>query len=429
MNILLNPSRESWPAFWKRPAFDSSGLENAVSEILNNVRIKGDSALRSYSEVFDGVSVQEFRVSVAEISEASSYVREDLKKAMQLAKLNIEKFHKAQIIDEQPVETAPGVKCWRKSVPVENVGLYIPGGSAPLFSTVLMLVIPAKIAGCRKIAICTPPSKNGKVSPLILYAALITGVADVYRLGGAQAIAAMAYGTESIPKVDKIFGPGNRFVTKAKEMVQLNGIPIDMPAGPSEVIVIAGKTSDPSFVAADLLSQAEHGADSQVILLTDDQDLLFKVKNETESQVKYLPRKEIVLKSLANSLLILLDSLDDCIEFSNGYAPEHLIISTSDPSELAGRVANAGSVFLGKYSCESAGDYATGTNHTLPTNGFARNYSGVSVESFIKRISFQEVTGEGLGIIGPYVELMAEAESLIGHRNAVALRLKSLKND
>jgi histidinol dehydrogenase len=429
MNILLNPSRESWPTFWKRPAFDSSGLENAVSEILNNVRIKGDSALRSYSEVFDGVSVQEFRVSVAEICEASSYVREDLKKAMQLAKLNIEKFHKAQIIDEQPVETSPGVKCWRKSVPVENVGLYIPGGSAPLFSTVLMLAIPAKIAGCRKIAICTPPSKNGKVSPLILYAALITGVADVYRLGGAQAIAAMAYGTESIPKVDKIFGPGNRFVTKAKEMVQLNGVSIDMPAGPSEVIVIAGKTSDPSFVAADLLSQAEHGADSQVILLTDDQDLLFKVKNETESQVKYLPRKEIALKSLANSLLILLDSLDDCIEFSNGYAPEHLIISTSDPSELAGRVANAGSVFLGKYSCESAGDYATGTNHTLPTNGFARNHSGVSVESFIKRISFQEVTGEGLGIIGPYVELMAEAESLIGHRNAIALRLKSLKND
>lgn len=429
MNILFNPSRDSWPSLWKRPASGSPEVESAVGDILKKVRDEGDPALLSYSEEFDRALIKNLRVPAAEISEAFALVPENLKQALQLAKSNIEKFHRSQINDDPVVETSPGVKCWRKSVPVENVGLYVPGGSAPLFSTVLMLAIPAKIAGCSKIIMCTPPGMDGRVNPAILYAAGIAGVTDTFRVGGAQAIAAMAFGTETIPRVDKIFGPGNRYVTKAKEMVQLFGVPIDMPAGPSEVLVIADKKADPAFVAADLLSQAEHGQDSQVILLTNDQKLLYDVKNETEMQVKFLPREKIAVRSLAGSFMILLDSLDECIDFSNGYAPEHLIISTSNPHELTEKVKNAGSVFLGKYSCESAGDYATGTNHTLPTNGFARTYSGVSVESFMKRISFQEVTAEGIRNIGPYLELMAEAELLCGHKNAVTLRLKSFKND
>ncbi len=429
MNILFNPSRDSWPSLWKRPASGSPEVESAVGDILKKVRDEGDPALLSYSEEFDRALIKNLRVPAAEISEAFALVPENLKQALQLAKSNIKKFHRSQINDDPVVETSPGVKCWRKSVPVENVGLYVPGGSAPLFSTVLMLAIPAKIAGCSKIIMCTPPGMDGRVNPAILYAAGIAGVTDTFRVGGAQAIAAMAFGTETIPRVDKIFGPGNRYVTKAKEMVQLFGVPIDMPAGPSEVLVIADKKADPAFVAADLLSQAEHGQDSQVILLTNDQKLLYDVKNETEMQVKFLPREKIAVRSLAGSFMILLDSLDECIDFSNGYAPEHLIISTSNPHELTEKVKNAGSVFLGKYSCESAGDYATGTNHTLPTNGFARTYSGVSVESFMKRISFQEVTAEGIRNIGPYLELMAEAELLCGHKNAVTLRLKSFKND
>jgi histidinol dehydrogenase len=318
--------------------------------------------------------------------------------------------------------------CWRKNVPVEKVGLYIPGGSAPLFSTILMLAIPAKIAGCRDIVICTPPDKAGNVNPLILYTAGILGITKIYKTGGAQAIAAMAYGTQTIPKVFKIFGPGNQYVTKAKELIQQDGISIDLPAGPSEVLVIADKSANPEFIAADLISQAEHGTDSQVVLLTDSKELLEKTCSEIDMQLKALPRKEIAIKALDNSLFILLDSLDDCIEFSNRYAPEHLIINASDFQLLSEKIINAGSVFLGKYSCESAGDYASGTNHTLPTNGFARSYSGVSTESFIRKISFQEVSGKGIKNIGPAIEVMAEAELLRAHKNAVTVRLKYLEN-
>jgi histidinol dehydrogenase len=318
--------------------------------------------------------------------------------------------------------------CWRKSVPIEKAGLYIPGGSAPLFSTVLMLGIPAKLAGCSEIIICTPPGKDGKVNPLILYTATLIGINNIYSVGGAQAIGAMAYGTESIPKVSKIFGPGNQYVTKAKEMVQQDGIAIDMPAGPSEVLIIADSSANPGFVAADLLSQAEHGPDSQVIMLTNDEALIEKVKSELEDQLSRLPRRDTATKAIAGSRMILLSSLDDCICFSNNYAPEHLIINTSDPVQLAERVVNAGSVFLGRFSCESAGDYASGTNHTLPTNGFARSYSGVSVDSFLKKITFQEISREGIRSIGPAIELMADAESLQAHKNAVTIRLKSIQN-
>jgi histidinol dehydrogenase len=356
-------------------------------------------------------------------------VPEELKKAINTAKNNIEKFHSAQLITEPVIETSKGVKCWRKSVAIEKVGLYIPGGSAPLFSTVLMLGIPAKLAGCKEIILCTPPGKDGTINPLILYTARLIGITAIFRAGGAQAIAAMAFGTESIPKVYKIFGPGNQYVTKAKELVQQDGVSIDMPAGPSEVLIIADGTADPGFVAADLLSQAEHGPDSQVIMLTDNQALIASVKAEVDRQVQLLPRKDIALKALNNSKLILLNSLADCVDFSNLYAPEHLIINTANSKGLSGNVINAGSVFLGNFSCESAGDYASGTNHTLPTNGFARSYSGVSTESFLKKISFQEINEEGIRNLGPSIELMAEAEFLAGHKNAVSLRLKSLQND
>jgi histidinol dehydrogenase len=356
-------------------------------------------------------------------------VSEDLKRAIKTALSNIKKFHAAQLIEEPAIETSKGVSCWRKSVPIEKVGLYIPGGSAPLFSTVLMLGIPAIIAGCKEIILCSPPGKDGKINPLILYTAGLIGIKEIFRAGGAQAIAAMAYGTESIPKVYKIFGPGNQYVTKAKELVQQDGVAIDMPAGPSEVLVIADQSANPSFIAADLLSQAEHGPDSQVIMLTDNQPLIEKVINEIKKQLASLPRAEIALKALESSKLIALKSLNKCMDFSNLYCPEHLIINTADSDLLAEKVINAGSVFLGDYSCESAGDYATGTNHTLPTNGFARSYSGVSTESFLKKISFQKVSSEGIKNLGPAIELMAEAELLNGHKNAVSLRLKSLQND
>jgi histidinol dehydrogenase len=355
-------------------------------------------------------------------------IPQELRNAINVAKKNIETFHSAQLLTEPVIETSKGVRCWRKAVAIEKVGLYIPGGSAPLFSTLLMLGIPAKLAGCKEIVVCTPPGQDGKVSPLILYTAQLIGISEIFKAGGAQAIAAMAYGTESIPKVYKIFGPGNQYVTKAKELIQQDGIAIDMPAGPSEVLVIADKGANPEFIAADLLSQAEHGPDSQVIMLTDDQELLKRVKSEVEKQVNLIPRKEIALKALENSKLIILPTLNDCMDFSNLYAPEHLIINTADANSLANNVRNAGSVFLGNYSCESAGDYASGTNHTLPTNGSARNYSGVSTESFLKKISFQEISAEGIKNLGPVIELMAGAESLIGHKNAVSLRLKSLEN-
>jgi histidinol dehydrogenase len=428
MNIIKYPDRKTWDSLCKRPSLDRSGLEESVASVLQRVKRSGDRAVFEFTEQFDGVSIRDLRVQGAEIAESVDKVPAALKDAINVAKSNIEKFHRPQLFKEPVIETAKGVSCWRKNVPIGRVGLYIPGGTAPLFSTVLMLAVPAKIAGCPEIILCTPPDKNGTVNPLILYTAHIAGVTDIFRIGGAQAIAAMAYGTETVPKADKIFGPGNQYVTKAKEMVHLDGIAIDMPAGPSEVLVIADEYADPTFVASDLLSQAEHGTDSQVILLTDSPALINAIEVETFKQVALLPRKEIALKSLENSSLILLNSLSDCIELSNLYAPEHLIISTSDPSLLAEQVANAGSVFLGKYSCESAGDYASGTNHTLPTSGFAKNFSGVSAESFVKKITFQEVSPEGLKNLGPVIEKMAEAELLHGHKNAVTLRLKSLGN-
>jgi len=428
MKIIRNPEREKWDTLCRRPSIERSALEDTVRDILNRVKSSGDRALSDLSEKFDGVVLKSLRVSASEIAESATRVPAELREAIDVAKSNIEKFHRSQLIKEQVIETTKGVRCWRKNVPIGSVGLYIPGGTAPLFSTVLMLAVPAKIAGCQEIILCTPPGRNGDINPLILHAAHIAGVTDIFRIGGAQAIAAMAYGTETVPKADKIFGPGNQYVTKAKEMVQLDGIPIDMPAGPSEVLVIADKYADPSFVASDLLSQAEHGPDSQVFLLTDTLELLNAIEVETYKQANLLPRKEMALKALENSSLILLNSLSDCIELSNLYAPEHLIISTSEPSLLAEQVRNAGSVFLGKYSCESAGDYASGTNHTLPTNGYAKSYSGVSAESFVKKITFQEISAEGLENLGPVIEKMAEAELLHGHRNAVTLRLKSLKN-
>jgi histidinol dehydrogenase len=428
MKKIYFPPKETWDSLSKRPEFDKNTLEDTVSRIIKDVKVKGDKALIEFSVKFDSVSVKSLKVTSAEISEAAGKVSDELKSAINVASANIRKFHSAQLITEPEVEISDGVKCWRRNVAIEKIGLYIPGGSAPLFSTVLMLAIPARLAGCKEIIICTPPDSNGNVNPLILYCAQLAGINDVYKVGGAQAIAAMTYGTESIPKVYKIFGPGNQFVTKAKEMVQRDGMPIDMPAGPSELLVLADRTANPEFIAADLLSQAEHGADSQVILVTASEELMESVCNEVIKQVQLMARKKIALKALENSKFIMLHSLEECIDFSNHYAPEHLIISASNAKELALEVINAGSVFLGNFSCESAGDYATGTNHTLPTNGYARNYSGVSTGSFIKRISFQEVTETGIREIGPAIELMAEAELLYGHKNAVTVRLNNLKN-
>lgn len=429
MKTIILPKKERWNDLCKRPEIPGNDLENVVRNILNRVKSESDKAVYYFSEKFDGVPPGNLKVSSDEIMESAVIIPHELKNAIKLARKNIESFHSAQFLTEPVIETARGVRCWRKGVAIEKVGLYIPGGSAPLFSTLLMLAIPAKLAGCKEIVVCTPPGKNGKISPLILYAAHLIGISEIFKAGGAQAIAAMAYGTESIPKVYKIFGPGNQYVTKAKELVQQDGVAIDMPAGPSEVLVIGDNRANTEFIAADMLSQAEHGPDSQVIMLTDDLNLIRKVKSEVEKQVESLPRKEIALKALENSQLILLSTIDDCLEFSNLYAPEHLIINTVDANSVANKVRNAGSVFLGKFSSESAGDYASGTNHTLPTNGFAKNYSGVSTESFLKKISFQEITAEGIKNLGPAIELMAEAESLIGHKNAVSVRLKSLEND
>jgi len=428
MKTIYYPEKNNWDTLCIRPEIDKTNLEEAVKDIIDRVRSEKDKAIRYFSDKFDRVIPCNLKVSQNEIMESIGLVPEELKKAINTARTNIENFHSSQLISEPVIETTEGVKCWRKNVPIEKVGLYIPGGSAPLFSTVLMLGIPAKLAGCKEIILCTPPGKDGKVSPLILYTAQLIGLTEIFKVGGTQAIAAMAYGTESIPKVYKIFGPGNQYVTKAKELVQRDGISIDMPAGPSEVLIIADESANPEFVAADLLSQAEHGPDSQVIMLTDNQALIEKVKKEIEKQIELLPRKEIALKALDNSLQILLTSLDECVRFSNIYAPEHLIINSSYAPLLSGKIINAGSVFLGNFSCESAGDYATGTNHTLPTNGFAKSYSGVSTDSFLKKISFQEVNQEGIKNLGPTIELLAEAESLNGHKNAVSLRLKNLRD-
>jgi histidinol dehydrogenase len=428
MQTLLYPPYEKWDQLCTRPEIDKADLDQSVRFILNKVKSDGDEALREYALKFDKITLTDLRVSQSEIDAAAEKVPDKLKKAINVAKANIEKFHLSQLRNEDIVETTPGVKCWRKNKPVEKVGLYIPGGTAPLFSTVLMLAIPARIVGCKQVVLCTPAGKDGKINPIIIYCASLTGVSEIYKIGGAQAIAAMAYGTESVPKVYKIFGPGNQYVTKAKEIVQGDGLAIDMPAGPSEVLVIADEFADPAFVAADLLSQAEHGTDSQVVFLTNNPELQNRVLAEINNQLEVLPRKEIALSALKNSISILFESLDECLDFSNMYAPEHLIINTVNASDIAEKVTNAGSVFIGKFSCESAGDYASGTNHTLPTNGFARAFGGVSTESFLKKITFQEIDEKGIKAIGPSIELMAEAESLNGHKNAVTLRLKSIKN-
>ena len=428
MRTILYPAREEWKELCKRPLLEKEDLEKTVLHLLNEVRIHGDDAVLDLTGKYDGVRLKSLKVPCSEIIQSENLVPDELKAAIRVAWENISKFHSAQLVKESAIETCSGVRCWRKNVPIEKVGLYIPGGSAPLFSTVLMLAIPAKLAGCKEIVLCTPPGKDGKVNPLILYAALITGVTEIIMAGGAQAIAAMAYGTESIPAVYKIFGPGNQYVTKAKELIRQDGVQIDMPAGPSEVLIIADNKASPVFVAADLLSQAEHGADSQVLLLTDSRDLIEIVKQEIEMQLNTLPRKEIAAKALEKSSLILFNSLEECVDFSNLYAPEHLILNTLNANILADKVINAGSVFLGPFSCESAGDYATGTNHTLPTNGFARNQSGVSVESFMKKISFQEINKEGIKNLEKVISLIADAESLQAHKNAVTVRIKSLEN-
>jgi histidinol dehydrogenase len=429
MKTILLPEQGIWDELCIRPQIEREGLNALVRGILNDVKSEGDNAIYSYSKKFDGVAPDNLKVLPNEFLTADKNLPKELKDAILIAKENIGRFHYAQLTMEPPIETTKGVRCWRKSVPIEKVGLYIPGGSAPLFSTLLMLGIPAKLAGCKEIIVCTPPDKDGKINPLILYTAQLIGITEIYKAGGAQAIAAMAYGTESIPKVYKIFGPGNQYVTKAKELVQQDGIAIDMPAGPSEVLIVADKFADPGFVAADLLSQAEHGPDSQVLMLTNDRDLVEKVKSEVYKQLELLPRKDIAKRALENSKLILFPSLTDCVDFSNRYAPEHLILNISEAGSFADRIINAGSVFIGNYSCESAGDYASGTNHTLPTNGHARSFSGVSVESFLKKISFQEISASGIKLLGPAIEILADAESLAGHKNAVSLRLKSLKND
>jgi histidinol dehydrogenase len=429
MKQYKNPSKSEWADLSKRPVLSAKNLEELVQEIINEVRRNGDVALRDFAQKFDNVALNNIQVNEAEIESASLEISDELKKAISVASANIRKFHESQKNVEPIVETMKGVTCWRKSVPIENVGLYIPGGSAPLFSTILMLGIPAQIAGCKKMILCTPCNENEKINPAILYTASTLGISEIYKIGGAQAIAAMTFGTESVPKVDKIFGPGNQYVTKAKEVVQKTGVAIDLPAGPSEVLVIADKNCDPDFVASDLLSQAEHGSDSQVVLVTNDDSLPEKVRHSINQQLKMLPRENIAEKTLEKSFVVVLNSVDKCFEFSNVYAPEHLIVAVDQAENYIDKIQNAGSVFLGNYTCESAGDYASGTNHTLPTNGYARSYSGVSLDSFVKKVTFQNITKEGLQNIGETIETMAEAEQLTAHKNAVSIRLKKIKNE
>lgn len=429
MKKLIYPSQAEIDSALARPSESGDEIDRQVREIILRVRKEGDKALRSFSKKFDGSSPVSFKVEETEIKNAESRVPENLRKALKSAAANIEAFHAAGITEPVVTETTPGVRCWSRDTAIEKVGLYVPGGTAPLFSTVLMLAIPARLAGCRKIIMCTPPGPDGSINPLILYAASLSGVSAVYCVGGAQAIAAMAYGTESVPSVSKIFGPGNRYVTRAKEMVQLDGIAIDMPAGPSELMVIADESANPVFVAADLLSQAEHGTDSQVIMLTCNRQLMERIEREVEDQLALLERREIAVKALENSSMILLDSIEHCLSVSNRYAPEHLIIATVDPYRDSSGVINAGSVFLGHYSSESAGDYMSGPNHTLPTGGHARSLSGISVASFMKKIFFQEVTTTGILNIGPGTEILAGAEMLTGHANAITKRLKYLSDE
>ena len=428
MILISNPDKSQWQEILKRPVMNTENLFDTVRSVIDRVKEEGDRAVLDYEEKFDKVVLASLAVSEEEQQEAENLVSEDLKAAIRLAKQNIETFHAAQRFEGKKVQTQPGVTCWQKAVAIEKVGLYITGGTAPLFSTVLMLAVPARIAGCKEIVLCTPPGRDGKVHPAVLFAAKVAGVNRIFKAGGIQAIAAMAYGTESVPKVYKIFGPGNQYVTAAKQLVSLRDVAIDMPAGPSEVEVLADETANPIFVAADLLSQAEHGVDSQAILITTSVELQQAVKVEVERQLALLPRKEIAEESLANSKLIVVDSMTEAIELTNAYAPEHLIIETEDYLSVAERIVNAGSVFLGSLTPESAGDYASGTNHTLPTNGYAKAYSGVSLDSFIRKITFQEIKPEGLNIIGPAIELMAANEQLDAHKNAVSVRLGQLEN-
>lgn len=423
MNIIRYPERADWKEVLKRSALHTEDIRQAVTGIIDRIRQEGDRAVFACEEQFDKVKLDSLKVSEAEFEEAEKAVSAELKEAIVQAAANIRTFHAAQRFESKKVETVPGVTCWQKAVPIEKVGLYVPGGTAPLFSTVLMLATPAQIAGCKEIVLCSPPNKEGKIHPAILYAARIAGVKKVFKAGGVQAIAAMAYGTESIPKVYKIFGPGNQYVTVAKQQVSLRDVAIDMPAGPSEVAVLADETANPVYVASDLLSQAEHGADSQAILITTSEALLEKVQSEVERQLAVLPRKALTEQSLKSSKLILVKDMDEAIDMVNEYAPEHLIIETRDYAETGERIINAGSVFLGPYAPESAGDYASGTNHTLPTNGYAKAYSGVSLDSFIRKITFQEITREGIRRLGPTIQTLAANEHLDAHKNAVTVRL------
>lgn len=429
MNIIRYPEKSSWTKLLQRPLFDLSSLYEKVRAILDDVKQNGDEALIKYEELFDHIKLNDLAVQPEELEQAGKELKPELKAAIQSALEHIKKFHEAQKFAPIRVETAPGVVCEQRSVPISKVGLYIPGGSAPLFSTVLMLAAPAHIAGCESIILCTPPNKEGKINDAILFAAKLTGVDKIYKIGGSQAIAAMAYGTETIPKVDKIFGPGNQFVMAAKQLVALENVAIDMPAGPSEVAVIADDSCQPQFVAADLLSQAEHGPDSQVLLITPHAEIIQPVQIEIDRQLATLPRKDIAEKSLENSQIILVKNMAEAIEITNEYAPEHLIIATRNPREIAQQIQHAGSVFLGHYSTESAGDYASGTNHTLPTKGYAKAYSGLCLDSFMRKITYQELSADGLRYIGPIIEEMAQAEQLTAHKQAVSIRLATLSTE
>ncbi len=428
MERYINPAQKDWPRILERPLFNASDLADKVRLILDDIKSDGGDALRKYTQKFDGAFIRNFLVTEEEIEAASAMMDDELKIAIEKAAENIRLFHASQKPELKKIETSPGVVCWQKAVAIEKVGLYVPGGSAPLFSTVLMLAIPAKIAGCKEIVLCTPPDKEGKIHPAILFAAQLVGVTKIFRLGGVQAIGAMAYGIDCVPKVDKIFGPGNQYVMAAKQIVSISDVAIDMPAGPSEVAVMADGSANSGFIAADLLSQAEHGPDSQVLLVTNSVEIVGKVEIALSKQLAELTRKDIAVKALANSIAIVFEKEEEMVGLINEYAPEHLIISMQNYLEVAGKIINAGSVFLGNYTPESAGDYASGTNHTLPTNGWARSFSGVNLDSFLKKITFQEISKEGLKKLGPVIETMAVAEELGAHKNAVALRLKAIEN-
>lgn len=429
MKKIYNPAREEWPGILQRPTQTVEDIEATVSEIFSEIRAKGDTAVQKYTQLFDGVSFEELKVTAKEIEEATANVPEELKAAIKLAKGNIEKFHTAQRSEKLEVTTSTGVQCWQEKRPIQKVGLYIPGGSAPLFSTILMLATPANIAGCKEIILCTPPDREGKINPAILYTAALCGVTQIFKIGGIQAIGAMTFGTATVPQVYKIFGPGNQYVTVAKQLATRYNVSIDMPAGPSELLVVADDSANAAFVASDLLSQAEHGADSQVILVSTSESLIEAVEKEIEQQLQELPRKEVATKAIENSKLIFVNNNQTALELINEYGPEHLIICTTNDDFFAEGISNAGSVFIGNYTPESAGDYASGTNHTLPTNGYAKQYSGVNLDSFLKSITFQKISEEGIQNIGPSIELMAEAEGLQAHKNAVTLRLHELKKN